>query len=139
MRTVDYPATVYYHHTDCGGVVYYARYLEFLEEARTALFREAGLSLPDLQAQGQWFAVARQETEHLAPARYGDCLTVRTWLRKMSRVKVVFGYELTNQAGQRLLTAETVMASVGADFVPRPLPAEVGRALQPYIEGEKVK
>lgn len=136
MRTVEYQATVYYHHTDCGGVVYYARYLEFLEEARTALFREAGLSLTDLMAQGQWFAVARQATEHHAPARYGDCLTVRTWLRRLSRVKVVFGYELTNGAGQRIMTAETVMASVGADFVPRPLPENVRQALLPYQHGE---
>ncbi len=28
---------IYYHDTDCGGVVYYANYLKHLEEARTAL------------------------------------------------------------------------------------------------------
>lgn len=31
---------IYYHDTDCGGVVYYANYLKYLEEARTEYFEE---------------------------------------------------------------------------------------------------
>ena len=35
---------IYYHDTDAGGVVYYGRYLNYLEEARTEF----------LEQQGQW-------------------------------------------------------------------------------------
>lgn len=35
---------IYYHHTDCGGVVYYAKYLEFLEEARSKFFEDKGIA-----------------------------------------------------------------------------------------------
>lgn len=132
MRTVAYRATVHYHHTDCGGVVYYARYLEFLEEARTQCFAQAGLAVADLMRQDCWFAVARQESEHLAPARYGDLLTVETGIQKLSRMKVVFACRVTRQDGATVLTARTVMACVGSDFAPRAIPETVRTALQAF-------
>jgi len=33
---------IYYHDTDAGGVVYYARYLEFLEDGRTEFLASRG-------------------------------------------------------------------------------------------------
>ena len=39
---------IYYHDTDCGGVVYYSNYLKFLEEARTEFFAAKGLSIKEL-------------------------------------------------------------------------------------------
>jgi len=39
---------IYYHHTDSGSVVYYANYLNFLEEARTEFFAERGFSIKEL-------------------------------------------------------------------------------------------
>jgi len=39
---------IYYHHTDCGGLVYYGTYLEFLEEARTELMEQKGVALKEL-------------------------------------------------------------------------------------------
>lgn len=33
---------VYYEDTDCGGVVYYANYLKYMERARTEYLRERG-------------------------------------------------------------------------------------------------
>jgi acyl-CoA thioester hydrolase len=55
---------IYYHHTDCGGVVYYANYLEFLEEARTEFFVARGILIPELIRQGRFFVVARQEIDY---------------------------------------------------------------------------
>ena len=40
-----YKARVYYSDTDCGGIVYHARYLDFAEHARTEMLRTA---LPSL-------------------------------------------------------------------------------------------
>ncbi|MCK9431051.1 MAG: hypothetical protein M0R17_13835, partial [Candidatus Omnitrophica bacterium] len=49
---------IYYHHTDCGGVVYYANYLNFLEEARTEFFAAKGSSIKLLADSGVMFVVA---------------------------------------------------------------------------------
>ena len=81
---------IYYHHTDCGGVVYYAKYLEFLEEARTEFFNEKGISIKKLTQQGILFVVARQEIDYKAPAFYGDVLSIDTRVINTSRVKLEF-------------------------------------------------
>ena len=54
---------IYYHDTDCGGVVYYANYLKYLEEARTEYFLSKGADLQKLSTEGIWFTVARVEIE----------------------------------------------------------------------------
>jgi hypothetical protein len=36
---------IYFHDTDCGGVVYYANYLKHLEEARTEYLSGKGIGL----------------------------------------------------------------------------------------------
>ena len=50
---------IYYHHTDCGQVVYYANYLKFLEEARTEFFERKGIFIKELAKQGILFVVTR--------------------------------------------------------------------------------
>ena len=49
---------IYYHDTDCGGVVYYANYLKYLEEARSEYFEDRGLIIKDLLKEGIGFVVA---------------------------------------------------------------------------------
>ena len=39
METFSIPVRVYWEDTDAGGVVYYARYLHFLERARSEWLR----------------------------------------------------------------------------------------------------
>ena len=41
--------TIFYHDTDCGGVVYYGNYLKFFEEARTLYMQERGYAVRDLK------------------------------------------------------------------------------------------
>ncbi|MFA6281569.1 MAG: YbgC/FadM family acyl-CoA thioesterase, partial [Candidatus Omnitrophota bacterium] len=71
---------IYYHDTDCGGVVYYANYLKYLEEARTEYMRERGLDLKELAGTGLLFVVKKVEIEYKSPARYADLLEISTKL-----------------------------------------------------------
>ncbi|MEY3372613.1 MAG: tol-pal system-associated acyl-CoA thioesterase, partial [Pseudomonadota bacterium] len=42
MSAFEWPVRVYWEDTDAGGVVYHARYLHFLERARTEWLRSCG-------------------------------------------------------------------------------------------------
>jgi acyl-CoA thioester hydrolase len=78
-RTHRLPVRVYYEDTDAAGLVYHARYLHFMERARTEMLREAGSDHPKLMAEeGLAFAVRRLAIEFLRPARLDDLLTVET-------------------------------------------------------------
>ena len=68
---------IYYHDTDCGGVVYYANYMKYLEEARTEYLLSKNI---DTRKNDALFAVRKTEIRYRAPARYGDTIDVFTEL-----------------------------------------------------------
>ena len=120
---------IYYHHTDSGGVVYYAKYLELLEEARTEFFEERGFSIKELAKQGILFVVARQEIDYKAPAFYGDILHSDTRVNEVGRVKIEFAYEIKNQNSQIICRAKTLMVCVDNAFKPQSIPREIRKKL----------
>lgn len=133
-RVITYNNTmkvkIYYHQTDCGGVVYYANYLKFLEEARTEFFESKGIFIKELVKQGVQFVVARQEIDYKAPAFYGDTLSIDTRLNEAGRVKLDFAYEIKNQEGQIVSTARTVMVCVNGNLRPQAIPEEISKKLE---------
>lgn len=113
---------IYYHHTDCGGVVYYANYLNFLEEARTEFFAERGFSIKELANEGTMFVVARQEVDYKSPAVYGDELEILTTVGEISAVKMVFEHEIRNQNGKLTTKARTILVCVDNSLRPKAIP-----------------
>ncbi|MCL1893466.1 MAG: YbgC/FadM family acyl-CoA thioesterase [Holophagaceae bacterium] len=71
---------VYYEDTDCGGVVYYANYLRWLERSRTEFLRERGIELATLMQQDTWFSVSECNIKYKKPAKYGDLISATTEL-----------------------------------------------------------
>ena len=120
---------VYYHDTDCGGVVYYANYLKYLEEARTEFFDKKGLSLQELHEQDTVFVVARQEIDYKLPALYADELEIKTKISGNSGVKIEFEHEIKNQKEQLVSKAKTILVCVNRELKPKPIPQEIQKAL----------
>ena len=116
---------IYYHHTDCGGVVYYANYLKYLEEARTEFLEENGFFINDMLKQDTLFVVARQEIDYKCPAVYGDILEVKAWVKDMSAVRMNFDSEIKNQKGQTIVKAMTVLVCVDSNLKPKAIPPEL--------------
>lgn len=119
---------VYYHDTDCGGVVYYARYLEFLEDARTEFCLSKGVDLGEWFSKGVSFVVVRIELDYKSPARYAEKLNVRTSIEKLGDSSVHFIQHI-NRAGTLLVAARIIWACVGSDFKSRPIPSEIRKNL----------
>jgi len=116
---------IYYHHTDSGGVVYYARYLDFLEEARTEFLAQKGFSIKALADKGVMFVVARQEIDYKAPAVYGDTLTIETRVAETSAVRINFENEINNQEGKLIAKAKTVLVCVNSELKPQVIPDDI--------------
>ena len=121
--------TIFYHDTDCGGVVYYANYLKYMEEARTEYLAERGVFIKDLVKEGIYFVVARQEIDYKAPAFYGDCLDIGAKISGVSAVKIEYDHEVKNQSGQVICLARTTLVCVDNNIKPRPIPEDIGRKL----------
>lgn len=115
---------IYYHDTDCGGVVYYANYLKYLEEARTEFLRERGIDLGVLSGQGYWFVVRAVEIEYKSPARYGDILDIFSQIVKVKNVSLDFFQEIKRKE-TFLVSAKTVLVFVDNAFCPSAMPEEI--------------
>ncbi len=120
----NWPVRVYYEDTDCGGVVYHASYLKFMERARTEWLRALGFEQDELsEAHGQIFAVRRIEIDYLRPARFNDELEVRSSIEACRRASLMFNQSVVNVRDETLSRARVQVASLDAGTLrPRPLP-----------------
>lgn len=122
--------TIFYHDTDCGGVVYYGNYLKFFEEARTLYMQEKGFSIPELMKKGLFFVVARQEVEYKYPLQYADVIDVSTKVLEVSDIKIVFENIITNQNGKLCTKGKTTLVCVNKDGMPTPMGVDVKTAMK---------
>ena len=121
---------IYYYDTDCGGVVYYANYLKYLEEARSEYFEERGLIIKDMLKDGIGFVVARQEIDYKSPSFYGDTLEVKTRVTDASLTRINFEYDIVKDSGQLVANAKTVIVFVDKALKPKRIPKDILKKLE---------
>jgi acyl-CoA thioester hydrolase len=119
---------IYYHDTDCGGVVYYASYLKHLEEGRAEYCLSKGVNLGEYALEGIIFPVVHVEIDYKAPARYGDKVQIFTRVEKIGNASIHFAQEIKKDIAV-LIKAKTVWACAGGDFKARSIPEEIKTAL----------
>lgn len=98
---------VRYSETDQMGVVYHANYLVWCEIGRTKLIQDIGFNYADLEKKGILAPVTNVNMNYKYPARYGEKVTVRTWIEKYNGIRIVYGYEILNDEGKTCLTGTT--------------------------------
>jgi acyl-CoA thioester hydrolase len=130
---------VNYSETDQMGVVYHARYLVWLDVARTEHLRQRGMTYRDLEASGLRLAVSEVSIRYRLPARYDDPIRVRCWIREAASRRVEFGYAVEHAADGRLLaTAKTSLLALDRSMELTRLPPELRAALQPVADPVKL-
>ena len=67
------------HQCDPLAVVWHGRYFEWLEQARTELFRSVDLAVPTLKALGCKMFVVDASCRYMAPLQYDQHLSVTAW------------------------------------------------------------
>lgn len=119
-------ARVYYADTDFSGVVYHARYLEFLERGRTDFLRLKGVHHTELE-EGQlgeptvWI-VRRMEIDFRLPARIDDMLVIETSVVEASGARVMMQQRIQRHNGDVLIEAQVEAALINKQGRPRRMP-----------------
>jgi acyl-CoA thioester hydrolase len=117
---------IYYHDTDAGGVVYYGRYLNYLEEARTEFLEDRGLSVAEFHKNGNLYAVRKCSIIYKSPARYGETLLCTAALRKLTAAQLIFDQTILEKKSQRtIVEAEVTLVCLDLDFKPVALPDDL--------------
>lgn len=115
---------VYWEDTDAGGVVYHARYVAFMERARSEWMRALGWGQEAMRrGGGQVFVVRAMSLDFHKPAHLDDLLQVSVSLTQCRRASLLMAQQV-HRGGQLLATAQVRLAAVGAeDFRPQPINA----------------
>jgi acyl-CoA thioester hydrolase len=120
-------ARVYYADTDFSGVVYHARYLEFLERGRSDYLRLAGVRHTELldgqRGEKIVWVVRRMEIDFVKPARMDDVLIIETRTEKISGARIFMAQEIRRD-GELLIAAKVEAAIIGENGRPKRFPAE---------------
>lgn len=127
-------ARVYYADTDFSGVVYHARYLEFLERGRSDFLRLAGVHHTEL-ADGKHgeklvWVVRRMEIDFKAPAKIDDILTIDTWTENVSGARIYMAQQI-RRGDDVLIEARVEAAIISESGRPRRFPKEWIAAFMP--------
>jgi acyl-CoA thioester hydrolase len=116
---------VYFEHTDFSGVVYHARYLDFLEHGRSEYVRLLGVHHKAMNdgAYGEplAFAVHRMEIDFKGAARIDDVLTIETQRGTLNGMRLTFGQSIRRD-GTLLLEAKVTVILMNREGRPRRYP-----------------
>ena len=103
---------VRYGETDQMGVVYHGNYALYLEMGRIEWLRKLGVSYKLMEEQGVMLPVVSLNVNYKKPAGYDDVIKVKTKLKNKPTAKIEFEYEISNDKGEILTTASTVLVFV---------------------------
>ena len=115
---------------DVMGIVYFGRYVRFMEAAEAEFFRALGFSYAHLSDElGVWLARVRMEIDYRAPARLDDEVCCRAELRETGGSSLTFAFPI-ERAGTRLADGKLVLACLDrVTLRPVRIPAKLRDAL----------
>ena len=113
-RTANVRIRVRYPDTDKMGIVYHAKYLEYLDAARTEFMRKIGFTYKELEDAGIGLVVVDVNMKFRMSAFYDDIINVECILEQVESATVTFGYKVFS--GDKLLI-EAKVKLISADLV----------------------
>lgn len=99
---------VRFQEVDALRVVWHGHYLTYFELGRTAFGRDYEFGYEHILEAGYIAPLVHAEADYLAPARYGEELTIRARLHEDEGARIPFTYLVTNAEGRELATGFTV-------------------------------
>ena len=120
----ELPIRVYIEDTDAGGIVFHAKYLHYMERARTEWVRSRGVGLRAGLEDNISYVVQRMNIHYRTPAKLDDQLLVTAEPVASSRVWMSFRQQVLKAGSRELLCeAEVRVACIALDTgKPRRLP-----------------
>jgi len=91
-----------YSETDKMGYVYYGRYLEYFEVARTEMIRSMGISYRQLEDKGIMLPVVESHIKYKAPLFYDDQILIKVFIVNTPAVKLETYYKMFTDRSEKL-------------------------------------
>ena len=94
MISFDHRVKIFYKDVDQMRIVYYSRYFEYFEEARTELLASIGLGVTDVEKKGIMLPVISSHCDYLKGARFEQTIIIRAIISTPPRSKLQIDYSV---------------------------------------------
>lgn len=98
-----------YSETDQMGIIHHSNYAVWFEAGRTDFFKKVGFSYKEIEGRGILLPLYEMNCKFKSPARYEDEITIKTSLKELTKVRVVFSYKVINDLDGKLLSLGETM------------------------------
>jgi acyl-CoA thioester hydrolase len=115
---------VRFYELDPYDHVNHTNYFSYFETARIEYLTEMGWGLDVLKAQGSQLVVVEIVARFLAAARYGQELTIHTWVEEAGRVKSTWRQVMLRGVDEEVARITVTAAFTDLEGRPRRLPVE---------------
>lgn len=120
MISHDSHFKIYYKDVDQMGIVYYARYFEIFEMARTELLYSIGASVKNIEKNGTFLPVVSATCNYKKPASFEQSLLVKTQISSLPRARLKIEYKILCEDNMYLIAdGETTHGFVDKKGKPR--------------------
>ncbi|GGY85200.1 YbgC/FadM family acyl-CoA thioesterase [Marinobacter zhanjiangensis] len=129
------PVRVYIEDTDAGGIIFHAKYLHYMERARTEWVRSRGVGLRAGLSDNISYVVQKITIHYAAPGYLDDELLVTADLVAAGRVWMEFDQRVSRKdSGRELASATVRVACIALDSGrPRRLPEDLNQLLKQQL------
>lgn len=102
---------VRYRDVDMQQIVYFAKYLEYVDIALDDYLRSLGMAVSETAPRGEYdTAMVHVELDYLAPARYDDLIDVGIRIERLGRSSMDARFEI-QRAGEPLVRGSLVLVN----------------------------
>ena len=124
MIQYDHRVKVFYKDVDQMGIVYYSRYFEFFEEARTEMLSSIGLDYSDVEAKGVKLPVIEAYANYRKGAYFEQEIIIEIFIPEIPKAKLKIEYNVhPKESDEILATGFTVHAFMNTSGRPIKAPA----------------
>ena len=124
---------VYYEDTDCGGVVYYANYLKFLERARTEALFSISFSNKKIEEKFKSLIIVKScNIEFKKSAYLEDEWTIRSFVKSITKTSFFMNQIITRKE-DLIVDAKVHLVFVNKIGKPVKIPEEIYLKFKPYF------
>lgn len=138
MDTIEVTFPVRYSECDPLGIAHHSSYVIWFEEVRHEYMRRHQSDYNQLAEEGVFMPLSELRVRYRAPARFGDVVTVRSWMTEVKSRRATFYHEVRHGETEEVLAeGETVHICFDVKTMElKKIPPRVRGLLERYLNNQ---
>ena len=109
MYTHSTKIRVRYSETDQMGYVYNGNYAQYYEVGRVEMLRSLGMTYGKMEETGIMLPLLELKSKFIKPAYYDQEITIKTYVKELPGIRMLFDYELFNEKEELINIGATTL------------------------------